>query len=478
MRMTATASMKGYALAFFILALWLTLSGSAFSQTIIVLGEGKETKLDLTVGKSVILKSSQAIKYARIADPAVAGCDLTVHTDPTEIYVTAKAPGVTRLVISVVGKPEFIYDLTVAYDTAGLKQKLNEMMPEEENIQVVATNQSLTLSGRISSTAKLSQALAIAGGFAPKGGINNLLEVAGVQQVMLEVRVAEMSKNLTKSLGFNFAYTQGGNFGVSQLAGLGALGSGAGGSVPVGPLSLLVSPAVSALFRYSQGNATWTNFIDALQQDGLAKILAERTLIALSGQSANFLAGGQYPVPVPQGLGTVAIQYQSYGVTLTFTPIVLDDKKINIKVAPEVSELDYSTAISYSGYVVPGLTTRKASTTVELGDGQSFAIAGLLSDQTLDTLSKYPFLGDLPVLGPLFRSINYQKKETELIIIVTPHIVKPLDMAKQPLPTDYYVEPNAWEFWGLGLMEGRDKPSSSTASGELDGEFGHAVPMP
>jgi pilus assembly protein CpaC len=479
--MTATASMKGYALAFFILALCLTLSSSAFSQTIIVLGEGKETKLDLTVGKSVILKSSQAIKYARIADPAVAECDLVVHTDPTEIYVTAKAPGATRLVISVVGKPEFTYDLTVAYDTAGLKQKLNEVMPEEENIQVVATNQSLTLSGRISSTAKLSQALAIAEGFAPKGpkgGINNLLEVAGVHQVMLEVRVAEMSKNLTKQLGFNFAYTQGGNFGISQLAGLGALGSGTGGSVPVGPLSLLVSPAVSALFRYSQGKATWTNFIDALQQDGLVKILAEPTLIALSGQSANFLAGGQYPVPVPQGLGTVAIQYQSYGVTLSFTPIVLEDKKINIKVAPEVSELDYSTAISYSGYVVPGLSTRKASTTVELGDGQSFAIAGLLSDNTLETLSKYPFLGNLPVLGPLFRSINYQKKETELIIIVTPHIVKPLDMAKQPLPTDYYVEPNAWEFWGLGLMEGRDKPSSSTASGELDGEFGHAVPLP
>lgn len=306
-----------------------------------------------------------------------------------------------------------------------------------------------------------------------------MLEVAGVQQVMLEVRVAEMSKNLRKELGLNFAYTQGGNFGVSQLAGLGSLASsgGSGGTIP-GPLSLAISSAVTAFFRYQTGNATWTNFIDALQQDGLVKVLAEPTLIALSGQSASFLAGGEYPVPVPQGLGTVAIQYQSYGVTLNFTPIVLEDKKINIKVAPEVSELDYSTALVYSGFVVPGLTTRKASTTVELGDGQSFAIAGLLNNITNDTLNKYPFLGNLPVLGPLFRSINYQKKESELIIIVTPHIVKPLNMAKQPVPSDYYVEPNAWEFWGLGLIEGRDKPSSSTASGELDGEFGHAVPMP
>jgi pilus assembly protein CpaC len=304
----------------------LTVSSRAFAQPIIVLGEGKETRLDLTVGKSVILKSSQAVKFASIGDPEIAEC---VSLSPTEIYVNAKAPGVTRIIISQVGKALFTYDVIVAYDIAGLKQKLNEMMPEEENIQVVATNKSLTLSGKISSTAKLSQALAIAEGFAPKGGINNLLEVAGVHQVMLEVRVAEMSKNLTKSLGINFAYAQGGNFYVSQLAGLGALGSGTGGSLPLGPFSLLVSPAVNSLFRFSQGSATWTNFIDALQQDGLVKILAEPTLIALRGQSASFLAGGQYPVPVPQGLGTVGIQYQNYGVSLNFTPIVLEDKKIN-----------------------------------------------------------------------------------------------------------------------------------------------------
>jgi pilus assembly protein CpaC len=471
MRINTTAVMIRYALAFFILALSLTLSGKAFSQTIVVLGDKKTTSYDLTVGKSVIFKSSQAIKSASIADPEIAEC---VSLSPSEIYVVAKAPGATRLIISQAGKAMFTYDLTVVYDIAGLKQKLNEMIPDEESIQVVATNKSLTLSGRISSAAKLSQALAIAEGFAPKGGINNLLEVAGVHQVMLEVRMAEMSKSLGKKLGFNFAYSNGEDFGLSRLASLTSLASVAAG----GPLALSVAPAVNALFRFKKGNSTWTNFIDALKEDGLVKILAEPTLIALSGQSANFLAGGEFPVPVPQGLGTVAIEYKSFGVGLAFTPIVLDDKKINIKVAPEVSELDFSTRLVLENTVIPGISLRRASTTVELGDGQSFAIAGLLKDNTRDSFSKYPLLGEIPVLGALFRSSDFQRSETELIIIITPHIVKPLDTAKQPLPTDYYVEPNAWEFYGLGLLEGKNKPSSPLAGGELEGEFGHAVPMP
>jgi pilus assembly protein CpaC len=464
--------MKGYGLAFVILALLLTLSGRAFSQTIIVLGDKKTTKLDLVVGKSVIFKSSQEIKSASIADPEIAEC---VSLSPSEIYVVAKAPGATRLIISQAGKAMFTYDLTVAYDIAGLKQKLNEMLPDENNIQVTATNKSLTLSGRVSSTVKLSQALAIAEGFAPKGGINNLLEVAGVHQVMLEVRVAEMSKSLGQKLGFNFAYTNGHDFALTHLAQLTSFDSATAG----GPLGIAVSSAVNALFRFKKGNSTWTNFIDALKEDGLVHVLAEPTLIALSGQSANFLAGGEFPIPVPQGLGTVGIEYKSFGVGLTFTPIVLDDKKINIKVSPEVSQLDYSIGINIiEGLPVPGITTRRASTTVELGDGQSFGIAGLLQDSTRNAISKYPFLGEMPVLGALFRSSDYQRSETELIIIVTPHIVKPLDMAKQSLPTDYYVEPNAWEFYGLGLLEGRSKPLSPVATGELDGEFGHAVPMP
>jgi len=209
----------------------------------------------------------------------------------------------------------------------------------------------------------------------------------------------------------------------------------------------------------------------------LVKILAEPTLIALSGKKASFLAGGQFPVPVPQGLGTVAIEYKSFGVGLTFTPTVLSENRINIDVMPEVSELDFSTAIQFQGFFVPGLTMRKASTRVELADGQSFAIAGLLKESIRSHATKFPLLGDIPVLGALFRSEAFQKQETELVIIVTPHLVKPLDLAKQTVPTDYYIEPGDAEFYLLGLLEGTQKQQPPNTRGELDGEFGHAMPI-
>ena len=194
-------------------------------------------------------------------------------------------------------------------------------------------------------------------------------------------------------------------------------------------------------------------------------MLAEPTLLALSGETASFLAGGEFPVPIPQGLGTVGIEYKPYGVALGFTPIVVGEDKINITVAPEVSELDYSTAVRIEGYVVPGLTSRRAETVVDLADGQSFAIAGLLNERVRDTYSRYPKLGDIPVLGALFRSRYFQKQESELVIIVTPHLVKPLDMEKQTLPTDFYIEPNDWDIYLWGRMEGQEK-NNTQWSGE------------
>jgi pilus assembly protein CpaC len=181
-------------------------------------------------------------------------------------------------------------------------------------------------------------------------------------------------------------------------------------------------------------------------------------------------------VPVPQGLGTVAIEYRSFGVRLAFTPTVLSESKINIEVNPEVSELDFTTAIRFEGFVVPGLSTRRAATSVELADGQSFAIAGLLKESVREDIAKFPLLGEIPILGALFRSQEFLKQETELIIIVTPHLVKPLDLAKQTMPTDYYIEPSDAEFYLLGLTEGKEKHQPAT-TGELDGEFGHAMPV-
>jgi pilus assembly protein CpaC len=316
----------------------------------------------------------------------------------------------------------------------------------------------------------------LAKAYAPEGKVQNLVEVGGVHQVMLEVRVAEMSRSLTRRLGINIFYNKGDQFGITTLGGLADLVRPQDAELLAGPLGFVVSPAVNALFRFDTGSATWTGLIDALKEDGLIKILAEPTLITLSGQSANFLAGGEFPVPVPQGLGTVAIEYKPFGVGLVFTPTVLSEDKINIQVSPEVSELDFTTAILIEGFVVPGIRTRRASTTVELADGQSFAIAGLLRESIRSISSKYPFLGEIPVLGALFQSKEFQKEESELIIIVTPHLVKPLDIEKQPLPTDNYVEPNDMEFYLMGALEGSDKGRGLTPQGSMDGDFGHSMP--
>jgi len=460
-----------------------------------VLPETREPrKLELVSGKSIILRTSEPIKRISVGVPMIADF---VIISPHEIYILGNITGITTLTLWQNKKIFAIYDLEVVYDISRLKQKLQEVLPNEKNLRVFATQDSITLSGTVSSTANLSQAVALADAYAGyvikveeqedskvEGKVTkikwarearkvcNFLEVGGVHQVMLEVRVAEMSKSVINNLGINFSYARGGDVGLSLLGGLTELDE-----LTDTTLDLLVSPAVNALFRFHKGGATWTGFVDALKKDGLVKILAEPTLIALSGQTANFLAGGEYPVPIPSQDG-IAIEFKAFGVALSFTPTVLSEDKISIKVAPEVSELDFSIALEVGGYTVPGLSTRRAMTVVELADGQSFAIAGLLKETVRDSMSKFPLLGDIPVLGALFRSRAFQKNETELIIIVTPHLVKPLDSAKQTLPTDFYIEPDDTEIYLLGLMEGWEKNQPSTARGELDGEFGHGMPYP
>jgi len=432
-------------------------------------------KLNVVMGKSVIVKSAEQVKRVSIADPAIANF---VLTSPNEIYITGKAPGFTNMTLWKDKGQYSIYDIEVGYDVSRLKRQIQEILPEEKGLRVTAIHDSITLSGQVSSTSNLSQVMAVARAYAPEGKVQNLVEVRGVHQVMLEVRVAEMQRSLGRRLGVNFNYvTESGKFGINRLADLTTLVKPDNANLSSsGPFSMFVAPAVNALFRFTSSGTTWTGFIDALKADGLVKILAEPTLIALSGQSASFLAGGEFPVPVPQGLGTVAIEYKQFGVSLNFTPIVLADNKINIKVRPEVSELDFNNAVAISGSLVPGLNTRSAETVVELADGQSFAIAGLLRDTARDAMNKYPLLGEIPILGVLFRSREFQRNETELVIIATPRLVKPLDPSKQPLPTDFYVEPSDTDFYVLGLMEGQGGGQSGKIKGELDGEFGHAMP--
>ena len=424
----------------------------------------KPKKLQLVIGKSIILKNSKPVDRVSIADPAIAKFILL---SPNEIYLIGKTAGITNLTVWQNKKIYAIYDLEVDYDISRLKQKLHNLLPDEKDIRVIATHNSITLSGRISNTNNLSQVMILAKEYAPGGTVHNLLKVEEVHQVMLEVRIAEMSRSVTKNLGINWTYNRGGSFGLGLL---GALPEQRGVSI--------TSEISSLFFKFDRGISTWTGMIDLLKQNGLAKILAEPTLIALSGQTATFLAGGEFPIPVSNEDG-IGIEYKNYGVSLDFTPTVLPEGRIRINVTPEVSEIDFSVAVLIEGYAAPGLLTRKTSTTVELADGQSFAIAGLLKDTVQDAVSKFPFLGDIPVLGMLFRSRAFQKRETELIIIVTPRLVKPFDLEKQTLPTDFYIEPDDTEFYLLGLMEGREKKQPSTAGrGEFDGHFGHGMPYP
>jgi pilus assembly protein CpaC len=387
--------------------------------------------------------------------------------------VTGKSAGITNLMLWQEKKLAAIYDIEVTYDISRLKEDLNQQLPEEKELQVLATHDSITLAGRVTNAVNLTKAVNLAQAFAPDGKVNNLLSVGGVHQVMLEVRVSEISRAVMKRLGINFIYQRGQDFAISRLAGLTTQTIEKDGFIDT-----VFAPNVNALFRFGVNTATWTGFIDALQEDGLIKVLAEPTLITLSGKEAQFLAGGEFPVPIPQSgfANTITIDWKEFGVRLRFTPNVLENGHINIEVAPEVSDLDFTNAVQFSGFIIPGLTTRRASTVVELGDGQSFAIAGLLKDNVRDSLSKYPVLGDIPILGTLFRSRDFQKDRTELLIIVTPHLVKPLDMARQPLPTDFYIEPNDVEIYLEGMLEGREKPGSARVRGQLDGEFGYVLP--
>lgn len=440
-------------------------------------------KLNLIAGKSTVIETLGPIKRVSLADPEVA--DAMVLT-ARQIYITGKSPGVTNLTLWEDGKISAVFDIEVSADISRLKEELHKILPEEKDIRVTATNDSIALSGTVSSTAIISKVLALAEPYAPgkgkeKGRIINLMEVGGVHQVMLEVRVAEMSRSLTKRLGFNFNYisSSGRNLGLSLLNRLTNLPEDGWPSN-----AIEVSDSVNAAFSFTSNDTSWTVFIDALKENGLVRVLAEPTLITLSGQTANFLAGGEFPIPVPDDDG-LTIEYKEFGVGLSFTPTVLSSGKINMQVAPEVSELDFANAVLLTGFVVPGLTTRRISTMVELGDGQSFAIAGLLQDNVREIVSKFPVLGDIPILGSLFRSSSFKKNETELIVIVTPHLVKPLDLAKQTLPTDQYIEPDDFEFYMLGILEGREKEGMPVTSsrirtmkkeGGLEGDFGHIMP--
>ncbi|HML62317.1 type II and III secretion system protein family protein [Solidesulfovibrio sp.] len=477
-------------------------------------------RLALTIGKSVILRSDADIARVSVAQPEVADF---VLLSPRQVYVTGRAPGVTNLTLWDKGdKIRAVYDLDVAPDITRLKRMLHDVMPGEPGIEVLASQDSIALSGTVRDADNLKKALTLAEVYAPKK-VLNLMSVGGVQQVMLEVRVAEMAKSVVNRMGINLNAVGDGNFAYTLIGSLSSVasgmfnvdsvqnayqyltitgssgsGSGSSSSYTTAPIQLAYRefspPTNKATMSMNQGtavarwNTNWggagntamTAVLDLLKENGLVKILAEPNLVCLNGQSADFLAGGEIPVPVSAGLGTTSIEWKKFGVQLNFTPTLTGGDRINLKVSPEVSNLDYSRAITINGSTVPAINTRQTSTTIELKNGQTFAVAGLLSEQSRNSMDKYPVLGDIPVLGSLFKSSQYQKDQTELVILITAHLVKPLDKKSSVLPTDSAHEPDDLEFF-LGIT--RDDASKASGAplvagaASLDGDFGHAVPV-
>jgi pilus assembly protein CpaC len=362
----------------------------------------------------------------------------------------------------------------VTVDVEGLKTRLFELMPNEE-IEVRAVGESVILSGRASSSVRLARALDVAERYAPDN-VTNLMSVTGSQQVMLAVRFAEVQRRVVKELGLN-TQVSGSDFAVSV-----------GDALLDGAFSATAIATGTATFGI--GSVTLDFLFDALEEKGVVKTLAEPNLIALSGDTASFLAGGEFPVPVSQetsgGQATITIEFKEFGVALAFTPTVLDDDLINVVVSPEVSRIDPTNAVTIQGFNVPGLTTRRATTTVELRDGQSFAIAGLIQSDFQDTVRQFPVLGDVPVLGALLRSSDFQNAQSELVIIVTPHLVQPAPAGSLATPVDNFVPPSDADIWLFGRTEsptsgmgtGGTNAANALAiseAGGVQGSYGHII---
>lgn len=435
----------------------------------------------MVVGKSTIISTEKAVSRVTLASEAIV---TMVVISPTQIYLTAKELGSTTMTLWTGKDVSAVYDVVVTPDVTRLKRMIHEILPNESNVQVLSSGDSITLSGYVSNTSSLASVLSLAEAEAPEKVVN-LLSVDGIHQVMLEVRVAEMSRSVTKRFGFNFAAI-GNNFTIYSI---------------INNLTRYnaqddlfeVTDNINMTGTYRSGNITIHGMLDALKANGLVRMLAEPNLTCVSGEAAEFLVGGEVPIPMPGALGNVYIDYKPFGIGLRFTATVLSSGRINLQVNPEVSELDYSKSVSISGYEIPTISTRRANTVVELGDGQSFVIAGLISDSLKENVNKFPGLGEMPVLGPLFSSNDFSSNKTELVVLVTAHLAKPVDMTNQTLPTDGFKEPTDREFYLFGLMEGsRDDDEPAPGSGTMkktapadtvvrpesgfDGDFGHQWP--
>ena len=457
--------------------------GEAHAQRYLPISAGKRSaSLLVTVGKTEDVRIDQPFAEVTVGDAEVA--DVTPLTDRS-ISILGKKIGTTRVTLygesrRLVG----LFDIEVSYNVSRLSTEIRRV--SGGGIRVSSVNGRIMLSGSAHDAPTLDRAVVIARQFAPN--VINAVQVLQPQQVMLEVRFVEATRQAGRELGFQWN-----TFGQNTLTNIGAqvpsrqlpitqpggpfqqpgLMRGIApvqnqvGGRNVGTADLSLSPIIAAgvlgtsaapfgflLAALNRGALSIDVAINALEEKGLIRSLAEPNLVALSGDTASFLAGGEFPILVPQSLGTVGIEYKKYGVGLAFTPTVLRDGLINLKIEPEVSELDQSHPVQIAGYNIPPLIVRRASTTVELRDGQSFALGGLLQNKTTTAQQQLPWLGDVPILGALFRSAAYLKNETDLAIIVTPRLVRPARPGERlRTPLDNTLPANDPDFFLMGKAE-------------------------
>ncbi len=420
--------------------------------------------ISVPMNQGALVDFNVPIREVRVTNAEIA--DVAV-TSPKQILVQGKSFGTTQLIAVVDGGVQRIFTIAVDLDLERLQASITENVPRSK-VKAAGMLDTVVLTGYVPDAESAERIMQIANIYSEK--VVNQMRVAGVQQVLLRCTVAEVNRTATRQLGVN-GWIAGDSFRdmfvVSQVGGINPVNIGAAGGFSVTSpvpfatdqqgLPLGTTPTLSLGFPGVQMQV----FLRALRENGLLKVLAEPNLVAISGQEASFLAGGEFPIPIAQR-DSIAIDYREYGVKLVFTPAVLSENVIRIRVAPEVSEPDFSNSVRLSGFVVPGLISRRAETVVELAPGQTFALGGLLSERTRGVASKVPALGDVPVLGALFSSTDYQKSESELVILVTPEIVEPLNPGEVAyVPGASHVDPSDWELLALGKLDGTGTQGSS-----------------
>ncbi len=435
-----------------------------------VVKRGTSVTLDVPMNRAVVVESDDPFAELSIANPNIA--DISSLSDRT-IYVLGKSPGLTTLtLLDASGQLITNVNVRVAADVSEFKERLRQILPGEK-IEVRTANDGIVLSGTVSSAARLQRALDLAERYAPER-VSNLMSVGGVQQVMLKVRFAEMQRSVSKALSSSVGLTN--SSGAGHV--FGETGSWLSGS------NGITNPAITTrdgsqgaiAFNFGVSSLQVSLLLEALEQKGVVRTLAEPNLSALSGQEAKFLAGGEFPIPVPDGDGAIGLEFKPFGVEMNFIPRVVDGDLINLDIRTAVSAIDSANSITTNSITVPAFSRREASTTVELRDGESFAIAGLVEDEFRDSNGQVPWLGDVPIIGALFRSAEYQREQSELVIIVSAHLVSPTRGEALSLPTDRITPPSESELFLLGrTFHTKEGPAGEVAKQDFNGSYGYVL---